>query len=71
MAKIKNSRTAHVDKTGSRRALLPCGGSENFTTTLEINLALSQKTRNSSSSRPSYTIPGHIPKNAPTSHKDT
>ena len=40
------------------------------TTTLEINLAVSQKTENSSTSRPSYTSPGHIPKDAPTSHKD-
>lgn len=35
---------------------------ENFTTTLETNLAVSQKTGNSFTSRPIYTTPGHIPK---------
>ena len=29
---------------------------------VEINMVVSQKTGNQSTSRPSYTIPGHIPK---------
>ena len=36
------------------------------TNTLEINLAVSQKVGNSSTLRPNYTIPGHIPKRCPT-----
>ena len=35
-------------------------------TTLEINLVVSQKIGNSSTSRPSYTTPGHIPKRCST-----
>jgi hypothetical protein len=41
------------------------GGMQTFTTTSEINLLASQKIQNSSSSRPSYTTPGHISKRCP------
>jgi hypothetical protein len=37
-------------------------GVQTCTTSLEINLAVSQKTANSSTSRPSYITPGNIPK---------
>jgi hypothetical protein len=40
-------------------------------TTLEINFVVSQKTGDSSNSKPSCTNPGHIPKDAPPSHKNT
>jgi hypothetical protein len=36
-------------------------GEQTCTTTLEINLVVSQKIGNSSTSRPTYTTPGHIP----------
>jgi hypothetical protein len=35
-------------------------------TTLEINLAVSQKFGNCSTGKPSYTTPGHIPKRCST-----
>jgi hypothetical protein len=38
------------------------GGLQTYIATLEANLAVSQKTGNSSTSRPSYTTDGHIPK---------
>jgi hypothetical protein len=41
-------------------------GVQTDTTTLEINLVVSQKTGNSSPSRSSYTAPGHIPKRCST-----
>ena len=44
---------------------------QSCTTTLDINLAVSQKIGNSSTWRPSYTAPGHIPKscsNIPQGH---
>jgi hypothetical protein len=37
-------------------------GVQTCTTTLEISLEFSQKTGNSSISRPSHTTPGYIPK---------
>jgi hypothetical protein len=37
-------------------------GLQTDATTLEINLAFSQKIGNSFTSRPSYTTPGYIPK---------
>jgi hypothetical protein len=43
---------------GNTSALLM--GVQTCTTTLEMNLAFSLKTRNSSISRPSYTTSGHI-----------
>ena len=66
MAKIKNSRNMLVRlwSKGNTPPLLV--GVQTCTTTLEINLAVSQKTGNSSTSRPSYTTPGHIPKRCPT-----
>ena len=33
---------------------------QTYTSTVEINLVVSQKTGNSSTSRPSYATPGHI-----------
>jgi hypothetical protein len=41
-------------------------GVQTSTTTLEINLVVSQKTGNSFTSRPSYTTPEHILKRCPT-----
>ena len=41
-------------------------GVKTCTATLEINLAAPQNMKNSSTSRPSYTIPGHIPKRCST-----
>jgi hypothetical protein len=40
-------------------------GVQTFATTLEINLVISQKVANRSTSRTSYTTPGHIPKRFP------
>jgi hypothetical protein len=60
MAKIKNSREHKLAEQGNTFLLLV--GVETCTTTLEINLVVSQKTGNSSTSRPIYTTPGHIPK---------
>jgi hypothetical protein len=46
-------------------------GVQTCTTTLEINLVVSQKTGKMFTSRPSYTTLGHTPKrNAPPYHKD-
>ena len=48
---------------GARGYTLPLrAGVQTCTAILEINLAVSQKTGNSSTSRPSYTTPGHISK---------
>jgi hypothetical protein len=63
IAEIKNSR----DSTcwwgcGTGVTLLHCSWEYKHTTTLEINLALSQKTGNSYTSRSNYMTPGHIPK---------
>ena len=64
--KTKNKKTK-----GTARASEDVEQGENFsiasgeqtcTTTLLINLAVSQKIRNSSTSRPSYTTPRYIPK---------
>jgi hypothetical protein len=41
-------------------------GVQMYTTILETNLVVSQKIGNSSTSSPSYTTPGHIPKRCPT-----
>ena len=41
-------------------------GVQTCTSTLEINLVVSQKIDNSSTWRPSYTTPGHIPKRCST-----
>jgi hypothetical protein len=43
-------------------------GLQTGTITLAINLVVPQKIGNNSSSRPSYTVPGHIPKGC---QKDT
>jgi len=39
---------------------------QTFTSTLQINIMISQKTRNNSIKRQSYTVPGHIPKRCST-----
>jgi hypothetical protein len=41
-------------------------GVQTCTTTLEISLEVPQKIRNHSTSRPNYTVPGHIPKGSST-----
>jgi hypothetical protein len=47
-------------------------GSANFYKDLDINLVVSQKCENSSTSRQNYTIPRHIyPKDAPWYHRDS
>jgi hypothetical protein len=45
-------------------------GVQTCTTTLEINFIVSQKTRNSSTSKSSHITLKHIPKHPPLSHKD-
>jgi hypothetical protein len=45
-------------------------GLQTGTTTLEINLAVPQKIGNSSTSRPSYTTLGHIPKRPMIPHNE-
>jgi hypothetical protein len=42
-----------------------------YIATLEINLAVSQKIGNRSTSEPSHTTSGHRQKDAPQYHKDT
>jgi hypothetical protein len=42
------------------------GGIAKLSTTLETSFAVSQKTGNSSTLRPSYTAPEYIPKRCPT-----
>ena len=46
-------------------------GVKTCTTTLRTNLVISQKTRNSSTSRPRYSTLDIYPKITPTSNKDT
>jgi hypothetical protein len=47
-------------------------GMQTYTTILEINLAVSKKVEDSSTSISSYTTPRHVhPKDAPSSCKDT
>jgi hypothetical protein len=46
-------------------------GLQACTTTLEINLAVSQKTGHSTTGRSSNPSPGHIPEDVPTGNKDT
>jgi hypothetical protein len=64
MTKIKNSRDntllVRMWSKGSTPPLMK--GVKICTTTLEINLVVSQKIGNISTSRPSYSTPGHIPK---------
>jgi hypothetical protein len=73
MAKIKNSKGQHMMvRLWSKRSTPPLPVEvHTCTTTLEINLAVSQKTGNSSTSTPSYSTPGHIPKRCPLYHRDT
>jgi hypothetical protein len=78
MAKIKNKTkqnqktkpyvTVHANEDVEKEEHSSTAvGNANFcTTTLEISLVISQKIGNSSTSRPSYTAPGHIPKRCPT-----
>jgi hypothetical protein len=64
MAKIKTSRDStcwrRLWSKGNTFSLLV--GGQTCITTLGINLAFSQKIGNSSTSRSSYTTPGHIAK---------
>ena len=63
MARIENSSDIHTGEDvekGNTPLLL--GGVKTCTTTLEITLAVSQETGSSSTLRPTYTTPGHIPK---------
>jgi hypothetical protein len=47
------------------------GWSANFTTNLEIKVAVSENTGNCSPSRPNMPLLGIFPKNLPPCHKDT
>jgi hypothetical protein len=71
--KLQNSKDNHtlakMWSKGSSPSLLI--GVQACTATLEINLVVSQKTGNSSTSRPSYTSSEHIPKVCSHSYKDT
>ena len=62
--KLQNSKDNHtlakMWSKGSSPSLLI--GVQACTTTLEINLVVSQKTGNRSTSRPSCSTPGHIPR---------
>jgi hypothetical protein len=60
MAKIKNSRADKDVEQGNTSSFLV--SVQTYTTTLEINFVVSQKTGNSSTSRSSYTTTGYIPK---------
>jgi len=61
MAKIKNSRIAHAGEVVEEREHFSTAGRvQTWPTSLDINLVVSQETGNCSSSRPSYTTPGHI-----------
>jgi hypothetical protein len=63
MAKIKKKKTqgtANAGKDVEQGGLSWIAGGS--VTTLEISLVVSQKIENSSTLRPSYTIPGHISK---------
>jgi hypothetical protein len=62
-------RLARIWSKGETPPLLV--GMQTCTTTLEINLIFSQKIGSNSTSRPSYTTPGHRPKRCPLYHKDT
>jgi hypothetical protein len=64
MTKIKNSSdsTRQWTKVNTPPVM---GGVQTYTTTLEINLVVSQKTLNSPTSRPCYTTPMHMPKRCP------
>jgi hypothetical protein len=64
MAKIKPHVTAHAikDVEQGKHSLLV--GVQTCVTTLEINLGVSRKLENSSTSRPIYTSLEHIPKYA-------
>jgi hypothetical protein len=69
IAKIKTQVTAHAVKyvKQGEHSFLSSGNK----TTLEIGLAVSQKIRNSSMSRASYTTLGQYTKDAPPYHKKT
>ena len=65
-AKIKSICTAHSDKDikqGDTPPLLE--GLQACTVTLDIKMTVSQKIGNRSTSRSSYSTPGHIPKGCP------
>jgi hypothetical protein len=68
VAKIKNSSNrTYWWGCGKKRNTPPLLiGLQTGTTTLEINLRVSQKIENSSTWRPSYTILSHMPKKCPT-----
>jgi hypothetical protein len=72
VAKIKDSRNpmlASIWSKGNTPPLLM--GMLTCITTLGINLAVSKKTGNSSTSRPAIPLLGIYPKDAPTFHKNT
>jgi hypothetical protein len=68
MPKIKNSSDSTCQGGCGERGALPplMVRVQSCPTTLEINLVVSQKIQNSSTSRPSYTTPGHVPKRCST-----
>jgi hypothetical protein len=62
----------HIGKLWSKEnTLLLLVGVDTWINTLEINLAVSQKTGNCSTSKHSCTTTGHIPKRCPIYPRDT
>jgi hypothetical protein len=70
MGKVKNSSEslARMCSKGNTHPLLV--GIQTWTTTLEINLEVSQKIGTSSTSRHIYIVPGHITKRFSTTPQD-
>ena len=62
MIQTKNKSQFTLERMQSKGNASPLLGVQTCLATLEINMAVSQKTGNQSTSRPSNTILGHIPK---------
>ena len=73
MAKSKTKQKQFMMmRMWSRGTTLPLlMGVQTCTVTAEINMVVSQKTENQSTSRPSYTTLGHIPKGCTFIPEDT
>ena len=63
--------TTHAIQDVEQGSHSSTAGVRSCTTTLEINLEVSQNFENSSTSRTSYSVSGICPKNTPPYHKDT
>jgi hypothetical protein len=70
MAKIKNWKDM-LPRLWSKRNIPPLlVGVWTSTASVEIHLVVPQKTGNSATSRPTYTIPGHLPKRCSTTSQE-